>query len=94
MVYSLKFIGGVVEVEVGNARYKIHDRTEAFSDHYQESFKLWRVLTLFKKLEPFTKMDFSRLLRVAQSKIERADPQTPTGLPANPQQGKRGSPQG
>jgi hypothetical protein len=95
MVCSPEFIGGVVEVEVGNARYKIGDRTEAFSHRYQESFKLWRVLTLFKKLEPLTKRDFPRLLRVAQfTLLERADPQTPTGSPTNLQQGRRGSPQG
>jgi hypothetical protein len=95
MMRSPNFIDGVVGVKVGNARYKIGDRTEVFSDCYQESFKLWRVLTLSKKLEPLTKRDFPRLLRVAQSTLlERADPQTPTGSPANLQQGKRGSPQG
>jgi hypothetical protein len=92
---SLEFIDGVVGVEGGNARYTINDSTEAFCDRYQESFKLWRVLTLSKNMEPLTKRDFPRLLRVAQSTLlERADSQTPNGSPANLQQGKRGSPQG
>lgn len=80
---------------MGKALYKIGDRTEAFNGRYQESFKLWRVLTLSRNLKPLAKRDFPRTLRVAQSTLlERADLQAPTGSPVNPQQGKRGSPQG
>ncbi|MGG6296593.1 hypothetical protein ACQ4M4_19555 [Leptolyngbya sp. AN02str] len=44
-----------MEVKAENTHDEIGDRIEAFGDRYQESFKLWRVLTLSKNLKPLPK---------------------------------------
>lgn len=49
MLYSQKSIVGLVRVEVGNARYKIEDHADAFSDRYQVFFKFWSVLNSIKE---------------------------------------------